>query len=139
METKGMAKMIKNAFAEAYLALAREKLLKKISVSELASYCGLSRSTFYHHFGEKYELLLWVYTGRFGNTSEEFKDYNRWALKIADFFSENGSFFIQAYRYTDFLNWHKQWIYQNICDFIEHEYGKQELTDTMKYQIQSYI
>lgn len=134
METKGMAKMIKNAFAEAYLALAREKLLKKISVSELASYCGLSRSTFYHHFGEKYELLLWGYTGRFGNTSEEFKDYDR----IADFFSENESFFIQAYRYTDFLNWHKQWIYQNICDFIEHEYGKQELTDTMKYQIQSY-
>lgn len=100
METKGMAKMIKNAFAEAYLALAREKLLKKISVSELASYCGLSRSTFYHHFGEKYELLLWGYTGRFGNTSEEFKDYDR----IADFFSENESFFIQAYRYTDFLN-----------------------------------
>ena len=53
METKGMAKMIKNAFAEAYLALAKEKPLKKISVSELASYYGLSRSTFYHHFGEK--------------------------------------------------------------------------------------
>ncbi len=136
---KGMSYIIKKSFAEAYLELAKTKPLKKISVSDLTKYCRLSRTTFYNHFGEKYNLLIWIYISHFDDPIEEFKNYDKWALKVADFFDKNKSFFTQAYKYTDFLEWHKKWIYNNICQYIIYQYGQEELNDTLKYQVQSYI
>ena len=46
MENSGRSYIIKKAFADAYLELAKEKPLRKISVADLANRCGLSRVTF---------------------------------------------------------------------------------------------
>ena len=66
MEKRGREYIVKKAFADAYLELAEEKPLRKISVSDIAGRCGLSRVTFYNHFSEKHDLLLWTYVSVFG-------------------------------------------------------------------------
>lgn len=139
MENSGRSYIIKKAFADAYLELAKEKPLRKISVADLANRCGLSRVTFYNHFSEKHDLLLWTYTSRFGDMMEELKDYDRWMEKNARFLMENEAFFIQAYQYTDFGEWHPAWICRNLCEFIRRTFGEDALTDSLKYQIQSYV
>ena len=139
MEKRGREYIIKKTFADAYLELAEEKTLRKISVSDIAGRCGLSRVTFYNHFNEKLDLLLWTYVSVFGDMMEELKDYDGWMEKNTRFLAEHESFFMQAYRYTDFLDWQKNWICRNMCSFIACEYGEEELTDSLKYQIQSYV
>lgn len=51
----------KKAIAEGLKELTRKKPFEKISVSDIASQCGLNRQTFYYHFQDKYELLNWIY------------------------------------------------------------------------------
>ncbi len=35
---------------------------KKITVSQIASNCGIAKRTFYYHFRDKYDLALWAFT-----------------------------------------------------------------------------
>ncbi|MCD7760809.1 MAG: TetR/AcrR family transcriptional regulator, partial [Clostridiales bacterium] len=41
----------------AFVRLAQEKPIHRISVSELCLLAGVNRSTFYHHFGSQYDVL----------------------------------------------------------------------------------
>lgn len=42
--------------------LLAEKPLDKVTVAELTRRCGLTRQTFYNHFGDIRELAVWVFT-----------------------------------------------------------------------------
>lgn len=41
--------------------LMQKKPLNKISISEITSECGVNRKTFYYHFEDIYDLLMWVF------------------------------------------------------------------------------
>ena len=49
----------KQMLVEALIALSNKKDFSKITVSELVSYCGINRKTFYYHFTDIYDLLEW--------------------------------------------------------------------------------
>ncbi len=48
-------------FAETLLELSREMPLDKITVKRIVEESGLSLQTFYNHFKDKYELVLWIH------------------------------------------------------------------------------
>ncbi len=56
-ESVDTKKIIANAFKE----LMKRKALRKITVSDITSYCGFNRQTFYYYFKDKYELLNWIF------------------------------------------------------------------------------
>ena len=52
---------ISDRFAEAIKTLMHSRPLERISVSEIVRAAGLSRTTFYHHFADKHELIEYVF------------------------------------------------------------------------------
>ncbi|MBR4446697.1 MAG: TetR/AcrR family transcriptional regulator C-terminal domain-containing protein [Solobacterium sp.] len=55
-----MAIDIKKVFADSMIRLLKEKTFEQITVKELCSDCGASRQTFYNHFYDKYDLIVWI-------------------------------------------------------------------------------
>ena len=41
--------------------LAAEKPFHKISVLEIVRYCQINRNTFYYYFGDKYDVIQWIF------------------------------------------------------------------------------
>ncbi len=60
--------LTKNAIAFSMKKLMEKKSISKISVSDICRDCSINRKTFYYHFGDKYELLIWIF-------KEEVVDY----------------------------------------------------------------
>lgn len=52
-----MATLTKQAILLAFLELAAEKPVDKITVKEIADYCQISRNTFYYHYQDVYQVL----------------------------------------------------------------------------------
>ncbi|MGI6755613.1 MAG: TetR/AcrR family transcriptional regulator C-terminal domain-containing protein [Atopobiaceae bacterium] len=58
--------MTKNNRTKAYYAEALEQILvgkpfEKIQVKDLCTYCQTTRTTFYYHFHDKYDLVAWIF------------------------------------------------------------------------------
>lgn len=59
--------MIKNKstkilLAESLKELAKIKSVEKITVKEIIKNCRLTKTTFYNHFRDKYDLIVWIYS-----------------------------------------------------------------------------
>ena len=52
----------KEIFAESLKKLSAKKSFEKISVKDIVNDCGLSKTTFYNHFRDKYDLAAWIYS-----------------------------------------------------------------------------
>ena len=51
----------KEILAASIMELAKTRSVEKITVKEIVQNCGLTPTTFYHHFQDKYQLLAWIY------------------------------------------------------------------------------
>ena len=47
--------------SEAFVELAAEKSIDRITVGDICRNCGYSSSSFYRHFRDKYDLIAWYY------------------------------------------------------------------------------
>ncbi len=54
-------KTTKEILAESFQELAANKRIDKITITEITSNCGMSQPTFYNHFKDKYDLIVWIY------------------------------------------------------------------------------
>ena len=95
-------KTTKELLAESFQELALEKRIDKITISEITNNCGMSQPTFYHHFKDKYDLIVWIYTtrvsevmGRIDDKSYLWKDT---LLDGARYYYENREFIKNALR-----------------------------------------
>ena len=52
-----MSQLTRKAIMQCTLELAEKKSLKKITVKDIADACGITRSTFYYHFSDIYDVL----------------------------------------------------------------------------------
>ena len=55
-----MSQITKKALEDALRHFLAQKPLNKITISDLTDYCGVSRMTFYYHFEDIYDLMLWA-------------------------------------------------------------------------------
>ena len=51
----------KELIAESLKELFTQKTADKITVKEIARNCGITPATFYNHFRDKYDLIVWIY------------------------------------------------------------------------------
>ena len=51
----------KELIAASFMELAEKKPIDKITVREVAANCGSTTVTFYNHFRDKYDLIVWSY------------------------------------------------------------------------------
>lgn len=55
-------KTAKEILAESFRELAGKKSVDKITVQDITDNCGYSTTTFYRHFKDKYDLIVWEHT-----------------------------------------------------------------------------
>lgn len=53
-------KTTKEILAESIQELAASKSVEKITIKEITQNCGMTSTTFYNHFSDKYELLGFI-------------------------------------------------------------------------------
>ena len=51
----------KTAIMDAFLQLLEERPMERITVQDIVQRCGVSRNTFYYHYGDIYALLEAVF------------------------------------------------------------------------------
>lgn len=91
------------------LANSLEELLKKrsfdnITVGEIADNCGVSRTTFYRHFKDKYDCMNWGYQNRIAQIEKENSNIASWKnliRQLAEFLYEKKEYFSKVNQYTE--------------------------------------
>ena len=97
-------KNTKELLAESFLELVQTKRIDKITITEITDNCGMSQPTFYNHFKDKYDLIVWIYTNhvreimcKIDNKTFMWKDC---LLGAALYYYENSEFIKNAMKHT---------------------------------------
>lgn len=85
----------KAALGGALKKLVTEKPFEKISVGEICDLCNMNRKSFYYHFHDKYELVIWIFETEFCNSTNDYTRGNVWhtILSLCEYFHKNKSFY----------------------------------------------
>lgn len=73
-----MSDLSKRALLKAFGELIEEKPFNKITITDLTAKCGLNRMTFYYHFENIYELMIWGLETQMREASKDCINYENW-------------------------------------------------------------
>lgn len=94
----------KELIAESLKELFAQKSADKITVKEIAQNCGITTATFYNHFLDKYDLIVWIYAEPVKNIVKKFDNGNYGLhdaiFDVVNYFAENRKFIINAMKHT---------------------------------------
>lgn len=97
-------KTTKELLAESFLELTQTKRIDKIRISDITDNCGMSPPTFYNHFKDKYDLMVWIYVrdvkpiiSKIGDAAHDWRHTLR---EAAQYYWENKEFVVNALKHT---------------------------------------
>ena len=96
-----MSQTTKRALEASLKNLLLKKPLDKITISDIAEDCGISRMTFYYHFKDIYDLVEWVCAEDAARALDGKKTYDTWQEGLLNIFNavlENKHFILNVYR-----------------------------------------
>ena len=96
-----MSQMTKRALEASLKKLLLQKPLNKITISDIAEDCGISRMTFYYHFKDIYDLVEWSCEEDARKALDGKKTYATWQEGLSQIFEavrENKPFIMNVYR-----------------------------------------
>ena len=96
-----MSQTTKRALGASLKKLLLQKPLNKITISDIAEECGISRMTFYYHFKDIYDLVEWTCVEDAAQALEGKKTYDTWQEGFLNIFHEvqaNKPFVMNVYR-----------------------------------------
>lgn len=96
-----MSQVTKRALAQSLKNLLLKKPLNKITISDIAEDCGISRMTFYYHFKDIYDLVEWACLEDANKALKEYKTYDTWQqgfLQLFEVVRENKPLIMNVYR-----------------------------------------
>lgn len=98
-------KTAKEILAESFREIAEKKNIDKITVREITDNCGYSPATFYRHFRDKFDLVVWDYTKRvseiMGSKDSVDKEWRQTLIEGALFLYEQKEFFANLLLHTN--------------------------------------
>ena len=103
-QTSRKNQIIKEVFLSAFEELLDEMPFDKISTSEIIERSGLSRTTFYKHFRDKYELATWRYRqmmkAAMGSGYNSLEDSYECMKKVIQYISNNRKSLAKLLKYV---------------------------------------
>ncbi len=96
-----MSQVTKRALEQSLKNQLLKKPLNKITITDIADDCGISRMTFYYHFRDIYDLVEWVCLEDARKALEEKHHYDNWQqglLQIFEAVRSNKPFVMNVYR-----------------------------------------
>lgn len=80
-----------------------QKPFGKICVSDIVEDCGMTRTTFYYHFKDKYDLMNWIYyteTVPFMSVGHKVENWTDGLRDLCYYMRENKAFYLNALNTT---------------------------------------
>ncbi len=91
----------KRILVDAFCDLLEKKSLEDISVQNIVDECGASRTTFYNHFLDKYDLMLWIYKEDMKSIWENFSEnWDETNLEVLNYFKKKKTFYLNISQYA---------------------------------------
>ena len=72
--------MSKKIIAEKLMEMLNDRPLDRISVSDLANECNLSRQAFYYHFADIYSVIEWILSNASIKLLDDYGDITSWTI-----------------------------------------------------------
>ena len=136
----------KEVFADTLLALAKQEPLERITVKQIVEESGLSLQTFYNHFHDKNELVIWLHhrvgeraLARIEKGSYSFHELTSDVISV---FGENASYIYSSFgagsenRYVELS---AEIVYKLLAAFIRRRSGSAVLTEELDFYLRMYI
>ncbi len=83
----------KKSLAAALKSLLIDSSFEKVSVGEICTECGINRKSFYYHFKDKYELVVWIFHQEFQSIFNIKENTSSFITRLAEYFYENRGFY----------------------------------------------
>ena len=99
-----MPNATKAALEESLKRLLLKKPLDKITITDITTDCGISRTAFYYHFKDIYDLVEWSCVEDGTKALQGKKTYDSWTEGLTQIFEavlENKPFIMNVYRNVD--------------------------------------
>ena len=136
----------KDAFSEALLTLARTEPVEHITVKQIVEQSGLSLQTFYNHFRDKEDLVLWMHRrsgerilARLRGNRYSFHDLTRDNIR---FYAENANY-LRSNLDSGIVNHYAEISAENaygfLSAFICQRRGMEELPEELSFYLWMYV
>ena len=89
-------KSVRDTIILAFQEMLKEKPFEKISVLELTEVCGVSRTSFYRHFSDKYDLLIQIYKNQVDEICVTANPVEKNTLHIMELMAREKKYFTRA-------------------------------------------
>lgn len=129
----------KQILADAFLVLCKTNYIRNIKPQDIASYCNVSRQTFYNYFQDKQEVIEYIWCQNVGDPIAQFDDYTQWSINSASVMDADWWFYKKAIKDTKFLEWHEKWLYENMLSYIRQKYGEAEITPELDDALKTWL
>ena len=118
----------KKALGEALKELMSERPFEKISIKDICDACGMNRNSFYYHFKDKQDLIIWIFDFEFIQKIKplEFRDAFEFFEIICDYFYGQKVFYIKAFEITGqncFSDYFSEVFHQFSLEHMEKYFG----------------
>ncbi|WP_332446258.1 TetR family transcriptional regulator [Sphaerochaeta sp.] len=91
--------LTKRALADALKTSMQTTAFEKITISDICKRCSMNRKSFYYHFQDKYDLVVWIFESDMGavlNQALQGKASYALMLQLCTYFAENRTFYLNA-------------------------------------------
>ena len=136
----------KEIFADTLLSLAKREPVERITVKQIVEASGLSLQTFYNHFHDKSELVIWVHR-QMGNRilariEKGPYSFHELTMDIIRFYEEtpgckSSNFRIGLEGRCAELS--ADIVYKLFATFIRRSSGTEELTEELDFYLRMYV
>ena len=139
-------KSTKNLLAESMKTLAKHKSVEKITIQDIVQNCGLTKTTFYNHFHDKYDLAAWIYSTSAEKIMNQIDSNGyEWKDSLSDginYFIDNKEFLKNLILHTSgqnsFINYVAQFNIKILSDYIKRSNNITDLSDDIKILLKMY-
>lgn len=135
----------KKALGEALKKLMAEQPFEKIGIKDICDACGMNRNSFYYHFRDKQDLIIWIFDFEFIQKIQdrEFTDAFEFFEAVCEYFSENRNYYIKAFEikgqnsFSDYFSeifsgFFLEYMAKNFAESENREYYAKFATDTLR-------
>ena len=136
----------KEILSEALLELSSTTPVDKITVKQIVEASGLSLQTFYNHFKDKYELILWIHKSEGDRTiarlGQDGYDYDDLIMDNIRFYLQHREFMYNALNNThgsvSYAEMSSDNAYRVWCEYILKHHGITELPEEVDFDLKMY-
>ena len=136
----------KEVLAASIMELAKTKSVDKISIKEIVQNCGLTATTFYNHFQDKYQLLAWIYNRNIEELLADTKSPINWQAALIACctpLQENRAFYKNVLKntagQTSFRYQTNDYAIALWMEYIRKREGWQEVPDAISFYFRFYM